>query len=111
MSIVASYTREQWYANGEWAGVEPEVDGVCLLFRVEDYEEDDVLPVVVRVDPDTGKPWPEDAGELPDVPFRYFKRYGKTWAFESEGADQSAHRRILLRRKQWIKRSTRHLTI
>lgn len=100
MSIVASYTREQWYAIGEWGGVGAEVDGVCLLFRVEDCEEDDILPQVVRIDPFTGKPWPEDAGELPDVPFRYFKRYGKTWAFEGEGADKSAHSRIMLRRKR-----------
>ena len=68
MSIVSSFTRDQWYANGEWAGVELYVDGVVLLFREEEDQDQDILPVVVRIDSDTGKPWPEDDKELPDVP-------------------------------------------
>ena len=99
MSIVSSYTREQWYAGGEWAGVEPYVDGVVLLFREEESEEQDVLPRVVRIDPQTRKPWPEDAGALPDVPFRYYTRdedNEKCWFLEDEGADQSAHERMMI---------------
>lgn len=99
MSIVANYTREEWYAGGEWAGVGADIDGVSLLFREEDDEEDDVLPVTVRIDPATRKPWPEDAGLLPDVPFRYYRRAGNGWELDDEGADQSPHQRIRMRKQ------------
>jgi len=104
MSIVASYTRQQWAEIGEWAGVEPSTDGVCLLFREEDDPADDILPVVVRIDPATRQPWPEDAAPLPDVPFRFYERDSDNgtnlWEFVEEGADQSAHVRIWFHPKQ-----------
>lgn len=99
MSVVASYTREQWEALGGWRGVDVSVDGVTLLFREEDSSEDDVLPVCIRIDPATNKPWPEDRGlVLPDVPFRYYRREGRQWVLEAEGADQAPHERIRVRR-------------
>ena len=105
MSIVSSFTRDQWYANGEWAGVELYVDGVVLLFREEEDQDQAILPVVVRIDSDTGKPWPEDDKELPDVPFRYYSRDDenpKRWFLEDEGVDKKANHRLIVRREKAV---------
>ena len=105
MSTVVSYTREQWEQGDGWQGVPAYADGVILLFRDDDYAEDDVLPICVRLDPATSyKPWPEDAGPHPDVPFQYWQRSdsGNGFTLIEEGADQSAHTSIIVRRQMPI---------
>jgi hypothetical protein len=112
MSIVASYTREQWEALGGWRYVDEFNDGVSLLFREEDDPEQDVLPVCIRIDSATGKPWPEDENiELRDVPYRYYKRvWGNQWVLEAEGEDKTPHSRIRLPRPNPLLQPTAAIT-
>jgi hypothetical protein len=98
MSIVTSYTRTQWEGQRGWHGVDPtQTDGVILLFREEDDPSTDVLPRVVRRDPNNGwQIWPEDAEPLTPVPYRYYRRRddGNGWELDDEGADLAAHQQI-----------------
>ena len=103
LSIVESFTREQWEFSGGWGAVAHYIDGVTLLFREDDDPENDVLPVIIRRDPENGwAVWAEDLHlfPLPSVPFRFYRRTDIGWDLESEGADIQCHQTIGLRRQE-----------
>ena len=98
MSVVAYFTRGEW--NG-WQGIPDYVDDMVCLWRDEDAPDEDVLPRVVRHDPDTGV-WPEDVAPLPAIPFRHYQRDEERaggWVLIEEGESVDiGHSTIIVRR-------------